>query len=159
MNSEIISKQEKLKQIKSKIDLKNIKSDYFFIKIFDIMEKIKTFKIMKYNKELQKRLNITINDYQKCSQLYSSIEIELKLDNNMYSEQNKFINISEEEKQFYHIYFDNSKEEIKSNYLKGKEKVNTIKVIIDHKVKSFKKLFYDCDYVSCIFLKNFIELI
>ena len=40
MNSEIISKEETFKQIKSKVDLKNIESDYFLIKIFDIIKKI-----------------------------------------------------------------------------------------------------------------------
>ena len=82
MNSKIISKEEKLKQIKSKIDFKNIKSDYFFIKIFDIMIKKKSLKIIKYNKKMQKRLNLSFSDYKKYSQLYSSIEIEIKLDDN-----------------------------------------------------------------------------
>ena len=158
MNSEIISKEEKLKQIKSKIDFKNIKSDYFFIKIFDIKKKIKTLKIMKYNKELQKRSNISINDYKEYSQLYSSIEIELKLDDNKHSGQNKFINISEEEKEYYHIYFDNSNEEIKRNYLKEKEKVNTIKIIINYQVKSFKELFNNCEHINSLFFKKFYRI-
>ena len=41
------------------------------------------------------------------------IERELKLVNNKYY--NNFINISDEEKEYYHIYFDNSNEEIKRN--------------------------------------------
>ena len=44
----------------------------------------------------------------------SKIEIELKIANNKYGE---FINIPKKEKEYYHIYFDNSKEEIKRNYL------------------------------------------
>ena len=79
MNSGIISNEE---QIKSKLDLKNLKSDYFLIKIFDIINTNKLLEIMKYNKEIQKRVNLSINDYIKYSQLYSSIEIELKLDKN-----------------------------------------------------------------------------
>ena len=39
---------------------------------------------MKYNKKLQKRLNVNINDYKEYSQLYSSIEIELKVNDNIY---------------------------------------------------------------------------
>ena len=115
MNSEIISKKEKLKQFKSKDNFKKLKSDYFLIKIFDIIKQNKSLNIVKYNKKLQKRLNININDYKKYSELYSSIEIELKLVDNKYD---KFINISDEEKEYYHIYFDNSNEEIKRNYLK-----------------------------------------
>ena len=96
MNSEIISEEEKLKQIKSKIDFKNLKSDYFLIKLFDIMKKNKSLNIMKYNKNLKNRLNISIKDYKEYCQLYSSIEIELKLIDNKYS---KFINISDKEEE------------------------------------------------------------
>ena len=35
----------------------------------------------------------------------------------------KFINIPYEEKKYYHIYFDNSKEEIKRNHLKKMRKL------------------------------------
>ena len=88
------------------------------------MNKKKSLLIVKYNKELQNRLNIATKDYKE----YCQIEIELKLVNNKY---NKFINISEKDEEYYHIYFNNLKEEIKRNYLKEKEKVNTIKKIID----------------------------
>ena len=43
----------------------------------------------------------------------------------------------------YHIYFDNSKEEIKRNYLKKNEEVKIINIKIDYQIKSLKKLFYD----------------
>ena len=88
---------------------------------------------MKYNKRLQKRLNLTIKDYEKYSQLYSSIEIELKLVDNKYGD---FINIPKNEIQYYHIYFDNATEEIKRNYLQKNEKVNMINIKIDYQVKS-----------------------
>ena len=99
----------KLEQIKQKVDLLNLRSDYFLIKLSGMMKKYNTLNIMKYNKKLQKRLNLSIKDYKKYSQLYSSIELELKIKDNNY---NKFINISNEEKKYYHIYFDNSNEEI-----------------------------------------------
>ena len=56
-------------------------------------------------------------------------------------ENDKFINIPEKEKGQNHIYFDNSNEEIKRNYLKEKEKVNIIRIKIDYKVKTFIGLF------------------
>ena len=124
MNSGIISNEE---QIKSKLYLKNLKSDYFLIKIFDIINTNKLLEIMKYNKEIQKRVNLSINDYIKYSQLYSSIEIELKLDKN---KSGKFINISDDLEEYYHIYFDDSNEEIKRMHLNEKENVNIIKIII-----------------------------
>ena len=63
---------------------------------------------------MQKRLNLSIKDYKEYSQLYSPMEIEIKLTYNGYK--SKFINISDEEKEYYHIYFNNSKEEVKRNY-------------------------------------------
>ena len=43
------------------------------------MKKSKSLEIMKYNKRLQKRLNLNINNYKEYSQIYTPIEIELKL--------------------------------------------------------------------------------
>ena len=150
---EIISKNEKYKG-----DFKNLKSDYFLIKLFDIMKKNKSLNIIKYNKKMQNRLNLSISDYKEYSQLYSSIEIELKFYDNEYNGESKFINIPDEEKEYYHIYFDNSNEEIKRNYLKEKEKVNTIKIIIDYQVKSFKELFNNCEHINSLFFKKFYRI-
>ena len=49
-----------------------------------------------YNKKLQKRLNININDYKDYSQLYSPIEIELKIVDNYIAR--PFIFISDSDK-------------------------------------------------------------
>ena len=57
MNSLNISKKEKSK---SKIYLENIKSNFIFKKILEYMKKNKSFEIMKYNKKLQKRLNLKL---------------------------------------------------------------------------------------------------
>ena len=149
MYSENISKDKKDK-IKSKSSFENLKSDYFLQRIF--MIKYKCLNIIKYNKKLQKRLNLNINDYKEYSQLYSSIEIELKIDENKYG---KFINISDKNKEYYHIYFDNSKEEIKRNYLNDNENVKKIKIKIDYEIKSFKDLFYYIDCISSIYFKKF----
>ena len=145
MNSGTISKEDNLKQLKSKAGLKDLKSDYILTKLFDMIKKNKLLNIMKYNKNLQKRLNLNNNDYKNYAPLLSPIEIELKLDDNEINKNNKFINIPEEVKEYYHIYFDGSNEEIKRDCLEEKEKVNIIKIIIDHQVKSFKELFFFCD--------------
>ena len=116
------------------------------------MKRKKSLNIMKYNKKLQTRLNISINDYKE----YSEIEIELKLADSKYG---KFINIPDEEKKYYHIYFDNANKEIKRNYLEENEKVKMIKIIIDYQVKSFKELFYKCNCIESIFFKKFLEII
>ena len=142
MNSRNISTDEQ------KNEFENLKSDFIFKKIISFMERNKSLSIMKYNKKLQKRLNISINEYKE----YSEIEIELKLADGKYDE---FINILDEEKEYYHIYFDNSNKEVKRNYLEENEKVKMIKIIMDYQVKSFKDLFYYCNCIDSIFFKKF----
>ena len=139
-------------QLKSNVDFSNVKSDIIIKKIFNIMEKTKSLKIMKYSKKLQKRFNLSIKDYKEYSLICSPIEIELKHDDEKYG---KFINIPNEDKEYYHIFFGNSNEEIKRNYLKQNEKVEMIKIIIDYQAKSFEKLFKDCNCISSIFFKKF----
>ena len=46
MNSENTPKSEKLNKIKPKVNLNNLKSDYFLIIIFDIMKKDKKLIIL-----------------------------------------------------------------------------------------------------------------
>ena len=63
----------------------------------------------------------------------------------------KFINIiNKEYEKYYHIYFNDETEEIKSAYIELKEKANKIKVLIDIEVKSIEALFKDCYYIEGI---------
>ena len=82
----------------------------------------------------------------------SKIEIELKIGDNKYGQ---FINISDKDREYYHIYFDNSNEEIKSNKLDYNKEVKMIKIIIDYQVKSFEHLFNNCYCINLIFFKKF----
>ena len=149
---EFINVSKDKKDIKSKGEFKNLKSDYFLRKIYDYLQRKKSLEIFKYNKKIQKRLNININNYKEYSEIYSSIEIELIPIKNSNGE---FINIPENEKEYYHIYFDVSKDEIKDNVLVYDNKVSRIKIIIDYQVKSFKNLFIDCKYIELISFKKF----
>ena len=108
MNSINISKQDELVQ-KSKFDFGNLKSDFFLAKIFGILSQKKSLEILKYNKNLQKRINISIIDYKKYCQTYSSIIIDLVFHDYI----GRFINILNEEKDYFHFYLDDSNEEIK----------------------------------------------
>ena len=112
MNSGNISNESKSRNKKTKDQFEKLRSNVILRKIFNIIEKNKLLMIVKYNKKIQKRLNLCFKDYKEYSQIYSSIEIELKIEDNKY---NKFINISSYNEKYYHIYFDNSKEEIKRN--------------------------------------------
>ena len=115
------------KDTKTKDFLKKIKSNFVLKKINDYLQKIKSLIVFKYNKELQKRLNININDYYD----YSKIEIELIPIKN---EKGRFINIPEDKKGYYHIYFNESKDEIKTNELAEDNKVSRIKIIINYQI-------------------------
>ena len=60
-----------------------------------------------------------------------------------------------ENKIYYHIYFNDNKEEIKKNYLNKNENVSKIKIIINYQIKSFEKLFENCECIEYIYFKKF----
>ena len=151
------SNNEKLNQIKTNVNFDNLKSDYFFKKIFEYMKTNKYLSIVKYNKKLQKRLNLNINDFKDYCQLYSPIEIELKIVNNKYHNK-QFINIFDENLKYCHIYFDDSKEEIKRPYMNDYTEAKVIKIIINYQIKSFRCLFYYCNCIREIHFKKFFRI-
>ena len=60
--------------------------------------------------------------------------------------------------QYFHIYFNNNKEdEIKRNFINKDEKIKIIKVIIDYPIKSFENLFIDCHCIEFINFKKFVR--
>ena len=129
--------------------IENIKSRYILSKIYDNMAIKKKLEIVKYNKKIQNRLNVGIKDYKECCKT----EIEIIPSKGKYG---KFININENDKLYYHIYFNDNKEEIKNKYEITKEdKVSKIKIKIDYQVKSFNKLFYWCDCIESINFNKF----
>ena len=87
--------------------LGNIKSNVVLKKITDNLKEIKLLKLMKINKLFQNKLNIGIDSYIKY---YHQIKIEIIPLNK--TENNKFINIPKEKESYYHVYFNDEKEEI-----------------------------------------------
>ena len=83
----------------------NIKSLRILKKILEKFSEYQLLKIIKYNKKAQKRLNLSTNDYIN----YSLIIIEMAPSKNKIG---KFINLKKEEESYYHIYFNDSKEEM-----------------------------------------------
>ena len=127
---------------KQKPITEKIKSRYILSKIYDNMTKKKKLEIVKYNKRIQNRINLSIKNYKEYSQTFSSIEIEIIPTKDKYG---RFIKINENDKLYYHIYFNDNKEEVKNKYeINKKDKVKKIKIIIDYQVKSFKNLFFWC---------------
>ena len=115
-------------------ELKNLKSNYVFQKVFNNLTKKKSLEILKYNNKTKQRLNLNINDYKKYCEIYSSIEIEIRAKN---KEKFKFINIKESEKKYYHIYFNDNEKEIKRDYIIKYDYVTKINIRIDYQIGSF----------------------
>ena len=139
-------------QIKSKYLLDNLKNDYFLNKIFNNLQKKKSLEIIKYNNKTKKRLNITVNNYKDYNETYSSIELEILPSNKEYGQ---FIRIEDEEEKYFHIYFNDNRKEIKRCYVKERDNVQKINIIIDYQITSFEKLFYCCDCIESIKFKKF----
>ena len=119
--------------------IENIKSRYILSKIYNDMAKKKKLEIVKYNKRIQNRINLSVKDYKEYSETFTPIEIEVIPSKGKYG---KFIIVDENDKLYYHIYFNDNKEEINNKYkIKEEDKVTKIKIIIDNQVKSFKELF------------------
>ena len=146
-------KEQEQSKIINSDKLQNLKSDYFIQKFFDYIQKRRTLKTIRYNKSIQKRININIIHYKEYSEKYSSIEIEIKPMENKYGD---FININKENEEYYHIYYnDNKNEQIKSTSLNENDKISKINIFIDYQVESFNKLFYDCYCIESICFKKF----
>ena len=159
MNSENISNKLKkeLNINKSKVNLENLRSDYFLQRIFDNIKRNRSLEIIKNNKQIQKRLNISIKDYKEYYELYTPIEIEIIPIIPYKSQFEKFIN--NYNKEYIHIYFNDDKKETKRKFLLKNDICDKITIIIDHQIKSFEKLFYECKCIESLFFKKFHRII
>ena len=152
-SSNLISKEKEEKnEINSVAKWENIKSKFILKKIFNNLNKKNLLKIIKYNKNIKKRLDININEYKEYSEKFSSIEIEIKPLNNKFG---KFININHQNKNYFHIYFNNNMKEIERNYINKDEEIKIIKVIIGYQIESFEGLFESCNCIESINFKIF----
>ena len=137
-------------ETKSKNLIENIKSKFILHKIFNNLQKKKLLGMAKYNKNLNERINININDYKEY---YEQIEIEIIPVDNKYG---KFINIKKGDEKYYHIYFNNNiKKEIKRQCANENEQIKIIKIIIDYPVNSFTNLFKECELIESIKFQKF----
>ena len=122
--SELAKDKRELDKIELKDIFKNLKNDYFLQKIFNNLMKKKSLDIIRYNKNIKQRINISIKDYKDYSEAYSSIKIEIKI--KPHDEFGKFIHSNEENEIYYHIYINDNKEEIKK--IKLRKKIMLIKL-------------------------------
>ena len=123
------------------------------------IEDIKYLKLIKYNKDHQKKFNLSLTDYIN----YSPITIELIPLNpeKLKRSKNYFINFKKERKNFS-IYFNDSNKKIEKDYFTPEDKVNKIKVKLNRNIENLSELFYIKNYGSfngCDFIKeiNFLR--
>ena len=148
--------KNKLNQIGSAIEFDNVNSKYILQLLFNILNKKRLLEIIKYSKKTQQRLDITIKDYKEYSYNYSSVEIDIIPAKNKYGNFIKYIN--DEMESYYHIYFNNnSKKEIKRNYLYESDYIQSIKIRIGYQVNSFQELFADCECIESLSFQYFIR--
>ena len=93
-----VEEQGQSKLIASNNQLRKLKSDYFIQKFFGYMPKRKSLETIRYNKNIQKRINININHYKAYSEEYSSIEFDIIPAKGEYG---KFIDIKKEIKNIF----------------------------------------------------------
>ena len=158
------SKLKDLNRVHSK--LLDLKSKYILDKLFENLTIDKKLLIIRYNKKLQKRLNINANDFKENLK----IEIEIipspdKID----KIEDRIININKEEECFYHAYFNDDPKErkifydekdklirkIRGNHNKKKELIKKINIVIDFEIKSLKGIFRGCDYIKKVSFTKF----
>ena len=136
------------------------KTSLFKIKSLNIQKTImnylnykKILKFVKYNLKLQNKLKISLLNYDEYMKTYSEIIIELIPVENT---SGIFINIRKEDINYIHLYINNSRVEIKRNYIKPNEIIAKIIIKLDYKFNNFKYLFYDCKCLKTItFIKFF----
>ena len=131
-------------EIRNKNIFDRIRSKYILKTVFDNLKQNKFLEMIRYNKEIRSKLDISINDFKECLQI--EIEIIPILNKNT-----NFIYISNKNnKGYYHIYLDNNQKEIKRVNIKAKDNAKKITVKIDYEIKSLYELFKDCKNIEKI---------
>ena len=147
------NKNEEFKGKNYKSNFDHIKNKLILKLIFSKIKRNKYLEIIKPSKKVQNKLDINIKDFKDYTEIFSTIDIEMIPSENKFG---KFINISkQEEKKYYHIYFNDNKEEIQRYSLNEKDNVKYIRIIIDYQVTSFYKLFDECRSIESINFKKF----
>ena len=95
------SKDKKTKE--TNVSLDNLKSNYDLDTIVEYIQQKKLLEIVKYNKKIQNRLDLDIEDYKKYYENFTPVEIEVIPCKNKFG---KFIIVGYDDvKKYYHIFF------------------------------------------------------
>ena len=130
-------------------DIFNVSNKFTLQKIFNNLSPIILLNMIRYNNNLKKSLNKTIDDYKKNSSIIIEIVPFLKYEN--YTKGLIVINC---DKKYCHVYFNDSKEEIKRNYFTNNDNVQKIKIVLDYGIQSLNRIFRQW---TCIKRVDFIK--
>ena len=108
--------------------LNSIKSNYILKKIFENVEKNLYLRLLKNNKNLQTKLDLSIDTYKEY---YDQIEIDIIPKEKNLEEKNIFMTKSEVLD--YKVNFNSSFEDVKRNYFTNTEKISKIRLFLDTK--------------------------
>ena len=124
------------------VTIYNIKSKFILKKIFDNLQYINLLRIINKNIKLQKKLKKDLNDYKEYLQTEVEITpIKEKFGDSIYL----YINKSYSKfRNYFHIYLDESKKELKGNIIDNAQQFTKIKIVIDYEIKTFESLFRYC---------------
>ena len=117
----------------------DVRSNFILKKIFHDLDKRIYCQIIRYNKNLQKKINIELEDYHQLYKIYSKIELEI-IPTSPFINKEEIIKMNND-RSFYHIHYIYDKNQ-KSK--KKREPLTRIKIVIDTEFESLKGLFKDC---------------
>ena len=129
--------------------LEGINSKYIILQIFNNLQEKTFLKLIRYNKKLQTNTEKSIIDYKS----FMNIEIDLIPTDKLLGEE-IFINFIDNSS-YFHIYFNDDKEEVRENYITKKQKIDKIRIILDNEIKSLRNLFKDCKCLKEIYFTKF----
>ena len=140
--------------------LNNIKSNYIFqIILKEYLTKAQYFNLVRYNKNLQKKLELNINSYKEFYQrFFNRIEIELlPISSSELDLEKKYFFINRKEnKSYYNIYFDDNKnQKIDRTFITADDKVKKINIFLEIEIKELKGLFNNCECLKEIKFTKF----
>ena len=126
--------------------LLTIKSKNNLRKLFNQLTTLQKLRIIRQNKKIQNKLNISKKDYEEyCTTIIEIVPYAISI----LEAQSKYINIINNiDKKYIHIFFDDSKDETHVEYLTNTDNVKKIKIIIDKEIKSFFRLFSQCKCIK-----------
>ena len=145
--------------VSSNYNIFKIKSKYILQKIFNNLNLKQKLKLIKYNKCIQNKIGININDYKNNSKIIIEI-IPSKYTKPFLEDEievNTFVNIDEGYESYFHIYFNDNNNEVNRNYIKKDDKIKKIKIILDREVNSFSGLFENCSIKKIDFKQLYRE--